>query len=360
MQKWTIGLLGVALFFVGCASPAPVKNSTVMNEFPTGDKGGETVQMAETTLPEDPSILDYYLALPAETLDHFYPLGSEDTPEARQALIEVVDEENYYLKLKDNVQHGGMDTFAMAVFLQPDDTHLIALEGGMSTTLSFRDLGFFEIQNGEWMNVSEGKLPSGIDFEALRDEAALMGSQQFGLDYEGPYSFYYELPRYSTDLVLYEYTTGQEMLRLTWRKGQFELKSFDLWYLDYPSVTDVYPGHSFILTFPASWYGVEVNPDRPMCSEELYQEDTQGLAFCRLVGEYYSFFLNNNFFFQFITIPEDAVGDESIPTDEYTWVATYGGRAYYVSGEPWGELTATLKKDIPGILETMRFEEVRR
>lgn len=228
--------------------------------------------------------MDYYLAIPDEILteefyDPFYPTGA--TKEARRAVIKVADEENYYLKLTDHVQSGGMSTLAMTVFLEPDETPLIALEGGTTTgTLSFREIRFFEVQDGKWADVTEGQLPE-LNYETLYSRAQFLG-RWLGFDPDGPYSFYMALPRYGTDLVLYENTTGQELARLGWREGEFYPKSLKLWFFDhasdrYEGDIEVYAGHLVGFTLPWRWEGASWGPDLNFCVPELFERLQQDI-----------------------------------------------------------------------------------
>lgn len=306
-------------------------------------------------LPADPSIVDYYLAIPDEILTEefyypFYPTGP--TEEARRAAIQVADETNYYLKLTDHVQSGGMETFAMTVFIKPDDTPLIALEGGTTAgALSFRDLRFFEVREGEWVDVTEGQFPE-LDFDTLYNRAQSLG-RWLGFDPDGPYSFYMELPRYGTDLVLVENTTGEEMARMGWREGAFFPKSFTWWtYDDYSRIWNedgsaaTYEGNLVGLTFPFSWETVTYSPDFSFCPEGFLEDDPQGLAFCWATNGYHSFWLTNELAFTLRSVDEAA---GVVAPADYVWVGSAGGSSYYTSAEDYA------KEGIASILETLEF-----
>lgn len=375
-QRWIFVGAALMLALAGCGPNRNMVENEVVDSFidtKTGESNSETIDSTADSesyalpLPEDPLMMDYYLSVPDDILTEafyypFYPTGP--TVEARQAAIEVVDETNYYLKLIDYVESGGMSTFAMTLFLKPDGIPLVAMEGGTTAgALSFRELRFFEVRDGEWVDVTEGQLPA-FDYDTFYSRAQTLG-RWLGFDPEGPYSFYMELPRSDTDLVLIENTTGQAMARVGWREGAFYPKSFKLWFFDnasgrYEGDTEVYSGHVLGFTLPWHWEGASWGPDLNICPEDFYEGDPEGLEFCYLVGGYNALLLNDKVFFSIIMATASSVGHPGTPED-YVFLATYEDSAYYVSQDAWnwqdGPTNAewALQQDVPSILETVEF-----
>ncbi|MFH1711630.1 MAG: hypothetical protein ABH846_00130 [Patescibacteria group bacterium] len=212
-------ILGLFLIVgAGCAqSIAPEGDlSGTINSQPTVNES----EASTTEVDQKMSVLDHYQILPAEYIDHQYFY-----PEVRMEHIDVLDEDNYYIRIESLVQSNGGEYGAMTVFIKPNGQHIIAAEGGITTSLSFRTLYLLTYIDGKWTDVTNDLIPwNKINFDKLREQVH-KGSDLEAEGIEAEFiTFYFELPRYGTDLELKEYYSDETVLTLKWRNGRFYIK----------------------------------------------------------------------------------------------------------------------------------------
>ncbi len=317
--------------------------------------GGAKISDQESLEAEDLSVLNYYLDLPSKYLE-FYLEDTND--EERKSKIATLDLANYYIDLKDNVSAGGFTTGTVTVFMKPDKSRLTAVEGGDCTTLCFRDIYFLEYKNGEFIDVTKEYLPE-IDFEYLKKKVHQKANYGTSVD-STPFSFYFELPREGTDIILYEYLTGMKVAKLKWTKGKFvpqilldeerQQGSFEVETSDYT------------LTFPSTWKDVEAMGDfSGFCLLPI----DGGPNDYQVTGRSQAFTIFDKVLFVIMQISADQKDEPCIPAEQ-KFIGVSGDKAYFYSPvtpdgyfsflyEPLTSEEEKLMDDIDGIISTIKF-----
>ncbi len=168
---------------------------------------------------ESSTVLDYYLALPPEYLEANFSLDELlDSKGDRSDEIEEVDIENHYLKLKDHYGPGpGSDHGEMALFIKPDGTRVLAMSIGHCSESCYLPIELVVFEGGKWKYVTQELLPP-FDIDEIRfAEYAKIDPAMV----DSPIYIDVDIPRYGTDIVIYDQNISGNIGVLNWDDGKF-------------------------------------------------------------------------------------------------------------------------------------------
>ena len=224
MNKLLFLTTALCVVGAGCVSTShiTIEPSTQNPSITTPPNDTETVSTDTAGSKVLKSVADYYTALPDEFMV-FPDLAKNE----RVAQIEILDEKNLYLKLRDNVGPGpGSDRMTMAVFIKPDGSHLIAVSGGHCSEICFNKFYLLTFDGFTWTDVTSNYFEERNRLNVYSDMLYNVHIRSGNTDtvYDWPYTLYFELPQQGTTILIREDFTGMEAGSILYKNGRFTVE----------------------------------------------------------------------------------------------------------------------------------------
>ncbi|MFA5842363.1 MAG: hypothetical protein WC882_01645 [Candidatus Gracilibacteria bacterium] len=305
---------------------------------PTENNTTPPEEIINTQTPSPASIEEYYSLLSYQYLPELEIFGKPSD-------VEFIDEENYYIKFRDTVEGEKTTSGAMAIFIKPDGTNVIAVEGGTCTETCNRNFWLLEYNEGEWIDVTAELLQEN-NYEPTEKE-----------NYTG--TFYFEIPQYGTSLTVYNYYYDAEInsaysvkeTQLDWINGKFQPS--DIFSL---RIHEQGQHFNFILDIPTSWGNVDWVAERAgfYGPEGMPENDPYNFA---VGSELYTIVIEkassvDEAIFSITSV--DASDKNNSAITGVTYLTEHNGKVYFYSG--YDAEDQIYLKDIPAILDSIRFE----
>jgi len=229
-------IAGAAYYYFYQYKPAQV----VKENQPSTEASTEQTATAEVTdRPEEEnpeelkSILDYYLALPAEYIEMPIEIEDDGVLYSRKDYIDVLDEKNYYIHLTTEAagyhQGGGYSSADLTLFKNKQGPDILAVNTTeiISFWMYLEHLYFLQYENGQWTDVTESVWPAkDIDKDYIVEAA-----KQIMIDKYDPNVEDFEpesipgvvsvLPRYGTTIYIREMKTETDIYEIKWDGENF-------------------------------------------------------------------------------------------------------------------------------------------
>lgn len=196
------------------ADPVPVDSLNIGNPIKDSDPVVKTSDLKAPS-KDDPRLSDLFASLPEEYCD-----------KAVKENVLIYDQENFYVKVGDDLTKGGpsYDYCEFTVFKNltgGDDIYAIS-KATVTPMLTFSGLDFLNKNGDEWVKVTDDVMAL-VDMEKLKaNGAASIAAKRPDLATEGLEENYsIELPRYGATLKFKQYNTGDTIYELKWNGTKF-------------------------------------------------------------------------------------------------------------------------------------------
>ncbi|MFH1712228.1 MAG: hypothetical protein ABH846_03270 [Patescibacteria group bacterium] len=218
----------VAMIFVivgaGCKQQEEIPELIIGEPEPTEKVGDLTIDPIVTDQPvvvpteSKMSVLNYYYAIPQKYL----PFPAQEREEG----VDLVDEENYYLKFSPLTLDGDG---TIAVFISGDHEYVI-LELKGCGPMCQQDITVLELVDDTWYDRTttvwkDVEITVSVQ-EAVKQEYL---SENPDADPDDvPFVRLYELPQYGTTIDVYDQFSGEYFAEISWSGGTFHPKYIEI------------------------------------------------------------------------------------------------------------------------------------
>lgn len=183
------------------------------------------VEQYSTDKPvEEWGILDYYLALYNEVLfpygfSPYFSTGDEITLEDKMGFIDILDEENYYIKIKRPAGAMAIER-ELALFLS-DDKDILMYSGSTHEMESF-----YEYVEGDLRDITSEIWEGIVEKDCLKEAPNKMVDLGIieELGERNPCVFI--IPRYGTDILYGNKYDDIYLCRIKWQNGKFVVEEY--------------------------------------------------------------------------------------------------------------------------------------